>query len=160
MVRRHRGAAPAPRPAPRVPPRQPGAGAAAGRDAMEIHISSVPRAYLGSNLLVGSSRLEPRGRTRDSARAAAQVWGAAAAPEVPRRGTRGAAAAPEVPPRHLGPAPEVPPRHLGPAPEVPPRHLRCRHHTERKLAGHVDSPSRAQIAPPRWLHTPVGVPWR
>ena len=37
-----------PRPAPRVPPRQPGAGAAAGRDAMEIHISSVPRAYLGS----------------------------------------------------------------------------------------------------------------
>ena len=47
-----------PRPAPRVPPRQPGAGAAAGRDAMEIHISSVPRAYLGSNLLVGSSRLE------------------------------------------------------------------------------------------------------
>ena len=119
------------------------AGAAAGRDAMEIHISSVPRAYLGSNLLVG-----------------AQVWGAAAAPEVPRRGTRGAAAAPEVPPRHLGPAPEVPPRHLGPAPEVPPRHLRCRHHTERKLAGHVDSPSRAQIAPPRWLHTPVGVPWR
>ena len=95
-----------------------------------------------------------------SSRAAAQVWGAAAAPEVPRRGTRGAAAAPEVPPRHLGPAPEVPPRHLGPAPEVPPRHLRCRHHTERKLAGHVDSPSRAQIAPPRWLHTPVGVPWR
>ena len=89
-----------------------------------------------------------------------QVWGAAAAPEVPRRGTRGAAAAPEVPPRHLGPAPEVPPRHPGPAPEVPPRHLRCRHHTERKLAGHVDSPSRAQIAPPRWLHTPVGVPWR
>ena len=28
---------------------------------------------------------------------AARKWGAAAAPEVPRRGTRGAAAAPEVP---------------------------------------------------------------
>jgi hypothetical protein len=32
--------------------------------------------------------------------------------------------------------------------------------TERKLAGRVDSPSRAQIAPPRWLYTPAGVPWR
>jgi len=35
-----------------------GPGAAGGRDAMEIHISSVSRAYLGSNLLVASSRLE------------------------------------------------------------------------------------------------------
>jgi len=53
-----RAAPEVPRPAAGAAPRVPGAGAAAGRDAMEIHISSVPRAYLGSNLLVGSSRLE------------------------------------------------------------------------------------------------------
>ena len=91
--------------------------------------------------------------------------GAAAAPRVPRPGTRDVPGrhprpAPGVPARHPGPAPGVPARHPGPAPEVPARHPSCRHHTERKLAGRVDSPSRAQIAPPRWLHTPVGVPWR
>ena len=196
---------------------------------MEIHISSVPRAYLGSNLLVGSSRLElikaglaqsalgwhsrarcarrallpghdaptsiqgmlqaallagaaatpvghgqlgrrrlgPAGCTASActssqtdasdvacctiwvrfllpeaamaitagsrarrhsgtrARAAAQVWGAAAAPEVPRRGTPGAAAAPRVAdgrPSCRRPAPELPPpgtRGAAAAPEVP-----------------------------------------
>ena len=91
----------------------------------------------------------------------------AAGPEVvgAHRGTRDVPGrhprpAPELPARHPGPAPGVPARHPGPAPEVPARHPRCRHHTERKLADRVDSPSRAQIAPPRWLHTPVGVPWR
>ena len=95
-------------------PEVPGAGAAAGRDAMEIHISSVPRAYLGSNLLVGEILL-PEAITRPGWRARGRQWGAArgrprkvprrhrvraAAPEVPPRpgaGTRGAAAAPEVP---------------------------------------------------------------
>ena len=93
------------------------------------------------------------------------TWGAAAAPGVPRRGTRDVPGrhprpAPELPARHPRPAPGVPARHPGPGPEVPARHPRCRHHTERKLGGRVDSPSRAQIAFPRWLHTPVGVPWR
>ena len=113
-------------------------------DASELACCTIWVRFLLPEAITAGSRARRHSGTR--ARAAAQVWGAAAAPEVP--------------PRHLGPAPEVPPRHLGPAPEVPPRHLRCRHHTERKLAGHVDSPSRAQIAPPRWLHTPVGVPWR
>ena len=62
--------------AARVPGAAPGVprpGCRVGRDAMEIHISSVSRAYLGSNLLVASS----------SARGAArQVWG------VPLPGTR------------------------------------------------------------------------
>ena len=84
--------------AARVPGAAPGAasgvprpGCRVGRDAMEIHISSVSRAYLGSNLLIASS----------SARAARQVWGAA-----PRHGTSGAA--PGAGTRGAGSAPEVP----------------------------------------------------
>jgi len=86
--------------AARVPGAAPGAasgvprpGCRVGRDAMEIHISRVSRAYLGSNLLVAAS----------SARAARQVWGAAWHPRgVPGRGTRGAGAGPGVPARDPG----------------------------------------------------------
>ena len=91
-------------------------------DASDVACCTIWVRFLLPEAITAGSRARRHSGTR--ARAAAQVWGAAAAPEVP------------------------------------PRHLRCRHHTERKLAGHVDSPSRAQIAPPRWLHTPVGVPWR
>ena len=111
----------------------------------------------------GRAPERPPARTR--AAAPRHPRAAAAAPRVPRRGTRDVPGrhprpAPELPARHPRPAPGVPAWHPGPGPEVPARHPRCRHHTERKLAGRVDSPSRAQIAPPRWLHTPVGVPWR
>ena len=70
------------------PPRKFGQpGCRAGRDAIEIHISSVSRAYLGSNLLVASS----------SARGARQVWGAAAGSPGAGAAARGAGAAARVP---------------------------------------------------------------
>ena len=93
-----------------------------------------------------SSRLGWR-KARGVGRAAAQVWGAAAAPEVPRRGTRGAAAAPEVPAPGAAAAPELPPpgtRGAAAAPEVPPRHLGCRRGTSGAAPRH---PGRAAAAP-------------
>ena len=127
-----------------------------GAAAAEMRWRFTSRAYLEvsrSDLLVkGSSTWQLGCRARGTR-------GAGAAPGLPRR-------PPELPPppglpaRQPRPAPGLPARQPRPAAEVPPRQPRCRHHTERKLAGHVDSPSRAQIALPRWLHTPVGVPWR
>ena len=132
----------------RHPGRHPGCrGPAAASGEMRWRFTS--RAYLERISSVRISVAQSPRRLIKRADRARQVWGAAPrhpgrAGAAPGAGTRG---------RCRGGTRGQHPRCR------PGRHPRCPHHTKRKLAGRVDSPSRAQIAPPRgWLvHTLAGV---